>query len=339
MKFSIIPIFILLFSFCGTAFSQNGNIIIKLKSSAPSDVVNNFKNNSVKSGNSSISALSRDADVKSSAEVFKKSNAKYAGNESYKKAGLDRIFIIEVNENNLAKFLSSASKNEYVEYIQPVGILRVDNISENAVTPNDTYFSTQAYLDQIGMRSAWDITQGDSNIVIGVIDTGLDFLHPDLQTSYKINYGEYGEGKQDNGIDDDNNGFIDDWRGWDFTDEPFTGDPRRGDYLEPDNDPTDDNKNSHGTAVTGIINATFNNNLGISSVAPNSKVMVLRAFDAEGYGEEDDVANAILYGISNGVKIFNFSFGDYIFSNLLRDVIRFAYTQDVFIVCSAGNDG
>jgi subtilisin family serine protease len=66
---------------------------------------------------------------------------------------------------------------------------------------------------------------------------------------------------------------------------------------------------------------------------------VLRAFDAEGYGEEDDVANAILYGISNGVRIFNFSFGDYIFSNLLRDVIKFAYSKNVTIVCSAGNDG
>jgi len=341
MKFPGIQIFILilLISFCDSAFSQSGHLIIKLKNTAPNEIINEFRTNRVKSGNSSISTLSRDADVKSSAEVFKKSNAKFANNESYKKAGLDRIFIVELNENNIAKFLSTASKNEFIEYIQPIGLLRIDKVSDNAETPNDTYFSTQAYLDQIGMRNVWDVTKGDSNIVIGVIDTGLDFLHPDLQTSYKINYGEYGNGKQDNGIDDDNNGFIDDWRGWDFTDEPFTGDPRRGDYLLPDNDPTDDNKNSHGTAVTGIINATFNNNLGIASVAPNCKVMVLRAFDAEGYGEEDDVANAILYGISNGVRIFNFSFGDYIFSNLLRDVIKFAYTQDVFIVCSAGNDG
>lgn len=339
MKFPGILILIIALTLCGSAFSQSRNLIIKLKSTAPSEVLNNFKNNRIKSGNSSISKISRDADIKSSAEVFKKLNVKYSGNENFKKAGLDRIFIIELNENNLEKFLSSASKDEFVEYVQPVGMLKLDNISENALTPNDTYYSTQAYLDQIGMRNVWDITKGDSNIVLGVIDTGLDFLHPDLQTSYKINYGEYGNGKQDNGIDDDNNGFIDDWRGWDFTDEPFTGDPRRGDYLEPDNDPTDDNKNSHGTAVTGIINATFNNNLGIASVAPDCKVMVLRAFDAEGYGEEDDVANAILYGVANGVRIFNFSFGDYIFSNLLRDVIRFAYTQNVFIVCSAGNDG
>lgn len=66
------------------------------------------------------------------------------------------------------------------------------------------------------------MTLGDSAVLIGVIDSGLDFDHPDLQTSYKINYGEYGNGKQSNGIDDDANGFVDDWRGWDFTDEPFT---------------------------------------------------------------------------------------------------------------------
>ncbi|MBK8550102.1 MAG: S8 family serine peptidase [Ignavibacteria bacterium] len=322
-----------------SANSQSKGIIIKLKKNTPADVVNNFKNNSPKSGNSSLSKISRDLDVVSSKPVFSKANVLFSNSESYKEIGLDKIFIIQTSSSRSDQFISLAGKNEFVEYIQPVGVLRLQDISENSFLPNDPYFGTQYYLDMIGMQNVWDITRGDSNIVIGVVDTGLDFLHPDLQKSFKINYGEYGNGKESNGIDDDNNGFIDDWRGWDFTDEPFTGDPRRGDYLDPDNDPTDDNKQSHGTAVTGIINASFNNGIGISSVAPDCKVMVLRAFDAEGFGEEDDVANAVLYGISNGVRIFNFSFGDYVFSNLLRDVVKFAYTKNVIIVCSGGNDG
>ena len=321
------------------AFSQSKSIIIKFKNSTPPEIINNFKNNSPGRGNSSISKISRDLGIENSREAFGKLNRSYSGNENYTKIGLDKIFIFNADVNRLEQLLSRAGRNEFVEYIQPVGSFKVEGISDNNVIPNDTYYGTQYYLDLIGMQNTWDITQGDSNIVIGVIDTGLDFLHPDLQKSYKINYGEYGNGKESNGIDDDNNGFIDDWRGWDFTDEPYTGDPRRGDYLEPDNDPTDDNRQSHGTAVTGIINASFNNNLGISSVAPKCKVLVMRAFDAEGYGEEDDVANAILYGITQGVRVFNFSFGDYIFSNLLRDVIRFAYTKNVVIVCSGGNDG
>ncbi len=334
-----ISIIILLFLIPVISFSQQRNIIIKLKNNTPQEIVNNFRSNSPKSGDNSLSRMSRDLDIKNSREAFKKINDIYKNNDSYKQSGLDRIFIIEVEQSNLEQLLTLGGNNEFVEYIQPNGILKTEDLTQTSFTPNDTYYNSQYYLGLIGMPGVWDITQGDSNVVIGVIDTGLDFLHPDLQKSFKINYGEYGNGKESNGIDDDQNGFIDDWRGWDFTDEPYTGDPARGDYLDPDNDPTDDSQLSHGTAVTGIINASFNNNLGISSVAPNCKVLVMRAFDASGNGEEDDVANAILYGISNGVKIFNFSFGDYTFSNLLRDVIRFAYSRNVFISCSAGNDG
>ncbi|MDZ4712777.1 MAG: S8 family serine peptidase [bacterium] len=329
----------LFFFIASNVNSQSKNIIIKFKSNTPTDILNNFKNNNPKSGNTSVSKLSKDFNFRNTKEVFKKLNGLYSSNEDYKKTGLDKIFVFEIEESKIQQVMDLGNKNEYIEYIQPNGRFKTENTTEAAFSPNDTYYSQQYYLDLIGMQSTWDITKGDSSIIIGVIDTGMDFLHPDLQNSYKINYGEYGDGKQSNGIDDDANGFIDDWRGWDFTDEPLTGDPRRGDYLEPDNDPSDDNKLSHGTATIGIINAALNNNIGISSVAPNCKVMVLRAFDAEGFGEEDDVANAILYGISNGVRIFNFSFGDYIFSNLLRDVIKFAYTKNVVIVCSAGNDG
>ncbi|MDQ3019447.1 MAG: S8 family serine peptidase [Bacteroidota bacterium] len=320
-------------------FAQSKSIIIKFKSSTPTETLNNFKRNSPKSGNNSVSKLSKDLDIKNSSEVFKKTNEQNPNNDSYKKIGLDKIFVMEVDEKNLEQLISLGKKNEYIEYIEPNRRMQLEGVSDRSISPNDTYYGLQYYLELIGMQNVWDITLGDSNVVIGVIDSGLDFFHPDLQTSFKINYGEYGNGKESNGIDDDQNGFIDDYRGWDFTDEPFTGDPTRGDYLDPDNDPTDDNVFSHGTAVTGIINASFNNNLGISSVAPKCKVLVLRAFDAQGGGEEDDVANAVLYGISRGVRIFNFSFGDVIFSNLLRDVVRYAYTRNVFISCSAGNNG
>ncbi|MDQ3193469.1 MAG: S8 family serine peptidase, partial [Bacteroidota bacterium] len=240
-----------------SSFSQTKNIIIKFKSSTPVGIINNFKNNNPKSGSSSISRISRDLDLKNSKEVFKKANGIYSSNADYKKIGLDKIFVLEVDAVKLSQVLTLLGKNEFIEYIQPNGSLRLEDLTENSFIPNDTYYNTQYYLDLTGMRSVWDITTGDSNVVIGVIDTGMDFLHPDLQNSYKINPGEYGNGKESNGIDDDNNGFIDDWRGWDFTDEPLTGDPRRGDYLDPDNDPTDDNRQSHGTAAIGIINASF----------------------------------------------------------------------------------
>lgn len=332
---------IIFFISASSVLSQTRQIIIKLKNSAPQSIINNFIAGVPGSGNNKLSELSRSLNIQNSVQLFNKFLNSAANNQAMIKEGLNRIFILQTDASNVNSAIELLSKNDLVEYAEINRSLKLNSISSD---PNDTYYSNQYYLSSTSINRAWEITQGDSNILIGVIDTGLDFLHEDLQNSYKINYGEsgldaLGRDKRTNGIDDDGNGFIDDWKGWDFTDEPFTGDPRRGDYLTPDNDPTDDNKNSHGTAVTGIINASFNNSIGISSVAPKCKVLVMRAFDAEGSGEEDDVASAVLYGISRGVRIFNFSFGDYIYSNLLKDVVKYAYTQNVVIVCSAGNDG
>ncbi|MGB3017573.1 MAG: S8 family serine peptidase [Ignavibacteria bacterium] len=325
-------------SFLSSAFSQQVQVIIKLKENAPQDLIMSFKTGTPMSGTSSLSKLCRDFDVSDMRSLIKPQLISKFDGPAVKSSGLDRIFVFNTSKINLEQLLLQGSRNEHTEYIQVNGQLKLDDAGNKQIVPNDTYYPQQTYIEQSNLPPAWDITLGDSTILIGVIDSGLDFDHPDLRTSYKINYGEYGNGKQSNGIDDDANGFIDDWRGWDFTDEPFTGDPRRGDYLEPDNDPTDDNFLSHGTAVTGIINATFNNGIGIASVAPGCKVLVMRAFDAQGYGEEDDVANAVLYGMTMGVRVFNFSFGDYIFSNLLKDIVRFAYSGNAVIICSAGND-
>ncbi|CAN5520639.1 hypothetical protein BH10BAC5_BH10BAC5_22950 [soil metagenome] len=335
---------LILIVFYANGFSQTQQIIIKLKSSTPQSIINNFMSGAPSIGDNKLSKLTRSLNISSSIQLFGKFQELTANDAAFKSIGLDKIFIININNSNSASAIELLSKNEYVEYAEINRVLKLNSLTPQDIIPNDTYYSNQYYLPSTQLNKAWEITLGDSNVLIGVIDTGLDFLHPDLQNSFKINYGEsgldaLGRDKRTNGIDDDGNGFIDDWRGYDFTDEPFTGDPRRGDYLTPDNDPTDDNKNSHGTAVTGIINASFNNSLGISSVSPNCKVLVLRAFDAEGSGEEDDVASAILYGISRNVRIFNFSFGDYIFSNLLKDVIKYSYTKNVVIICSAGNDG
>jgi len=331
----------LLIFLSGKIFANQKQVIVKFKNSVSNEVINSFKSGSPFSGNNQINNICRNLNVTSSSQLFKNHLNQLSNFDNFSRFNFENIFILNLNETDVSRLTELLSSLDDVEYASVNNSFRLNNAS---FIPNDTYFNQQYYLNKISIPQVWDINRGDSNIVIGVIDSGLDFLHPDLQTSYKINRGEtgldaLGRDKRFNGIDDDNNGFIDDWRGWDFVDAPFTGDPRRGDYLNPDNDPTDDNKFSHGTAVTGIINATFNNSLGISSVAPGCRTMILRCFDAEGFGEEDDVANAILYGIANGVKIFNFSFGDYVFSNLLKDVIKFAYLNNVTIIASAGNDG
>ncbi len=124
--------------------------------------------------------------------------------------------------------------------------------------------------------------------------------------------------------------------GWDFTDRVgFPFDSTGGDYLDWDNDPLD--QQGHGTYIAGIAGAETNNITGVAGTAPNLKMINLRAFDPGGFGEEDDVAAAILYAVEMGVKVINMSFGDYSFSYTLRDVVQYAYSKNVVMVASAGN--
>jgi len=284
-------------------FSQNQDLILKFKKETPSNIINNFTNNSPAAGNSSFSKLCFNLGISNSRMIFKDFKNHFSVSKEYHESGLDRIFILKINPSNSEKAIKLLSNNEYVEYIETDLKINLENSDSKSIFINDPYLSYQYYLNLSGIPEVWNNTYCDSTIIIGVIDSGLDFLHQDLQQSYFINKGEYGNGKESNGIDDDNNGFTDDWRGWNF--------------IDYKNDPTDDNKFSHGTAVTGIINASINNGIGIASVAPKSKVLVLRCFDIDGYGKESDVASAILYGASMGVRIFNFSFGDYNYSTSL----------------------
>src|SRR5439155_5415039 len=116
----------------------------------------------------------------------------------------------------------------------------------------------------ISADTAWDTTKG-AGVVVAVIDMGLDFNHEDLVDQIWTNPGETGGGKEGNGIDDDHNGYVDDWRGWDF--------------YENDNDPTDDTAYGHGTGTAGVVGAQQGNSLGPTGVAPEAKIMPLRASD------------------------------------------------------------
>ncbi|MCW9064921.1 MAG: S8 family serine peptidase, partial [Ignavibacteriaceae bacterium] len=239
--------------------------------------------------------------------------------------------VLETNINNL-KVIDPA-----IEYIQKFTNYKMD------IVPNDTLLSQQWALEKIQAFDAWNKTEGVDTVLLAIIDTGIDYFHPDLQNKIYLNAGEMGidgsgNDKTSNGIDDDGNGFVDDFRGWDFTDRVgFPFDSSGGDYLDWDNDPIDEQ--GHGTYIGGIAGAEVNNIIGIAGVAPKIKIVNLRAFDPAGYGEEDDVAAAILYAVQIGVKVINMSFGDNAFSLVLRDVIKYAFDRGVVLVGSSGNSG
>jgi len=248
-------------------------------------------------------------------------------------------FAQDISESSLNSILAN---DPNIEYIQKSNTYKLDFV------PNDSLFGSQWALEKIKAFDAWDITTGADTVLVAVIDMGMDYDHIDLinnlyENSGEIGIDDLGADKRFNGIDDDSNGFVDDFKGWDFTDRVgFPFDSSGGDYLDWDNDPRDDSgfslASGHGTQVAGVIAAESNNLFGIAGAAPNISILNLRSFDPTGNGEEDDAAAAILYAVKMGAKIINMSWGDYKFSYILRDVIKYAHSQNCVLIASAGND-
>jgi subtilisin family serine protease len=204
-----------------------------------------------------------------------------------------------------------------VEYVEP------NYRRYSTAVPNDSFFSDLWGLNNAGDTDidgpeAWDITQGTSNIVVAVLDSGVDYNHPDLFNNMWTNSGEIAG----NGVDDDGNGKIDDVRGWDFVDD--------------DNDPMD--SNDHGTHVAGTVAAEGDNGIGITGVSWSAQIMPLRFLDAFGSGSVGDGIDAIDYAIENGADIINASYGSYTFSAAERDAISRARGAGILFVAAAGND-
>ncbi|MGD8780624.1 MAG: S8 family peptidase [Ignavibacteria bacterium] len=249
-------------------------------------------------------------------------------------------YTINVNDKSgLEKIIAVLESIAGIEYLTENSIYTIDDF-----TPNDSLTSEQWSLEKIDAYGAWKITKGDSSIIVAIIDTGIDYLHPDLQNQMYINQAEDINGNNlldendFDGIDNDGNGFVDDISGWDFVDKFLDSDSLEdGDFFDWDADPMDEN--DHGTAMAGILAAESNNSIGLSGVAPDIKILNLRAFDKNGEGEEDDVAAAILYAVQMGAKIISMSFGDSQYSQLLQDVIQYAHGQGVVLIGSSGNSG
>lgn len=231
-----------------------------------------------------------------------------------------------------------------VLYVQRNRRYRLDALQDDF---NDPHLDSLSHLPVINVPAAWETTRGEASVRIGFIDTGVFLEHPDLRGQFWVNPGEdlNGNGLVDaadfNGIDDDGNGYVDDIRGYDFVDRSASVEP--GDYFDRDPNPAEDNLNQggrgHGTIVAGVLGAALDNGVGIAGVAPGSKLVPLRAFGADGLGEDDDVAAAIVYAAQQGIEVLNLSFGDVYFSPIMEEAIRYAVGQGTVVVASGGNLG
>ncbi len=245
----------------------------------------------------------------------------------------ERYWEVEVPEGETAsEVIEQLEQDDRVAVVEPNLVRRI------AVVPDDSSYSTQWHHQEeiagINSDTAWDTTTGSADVVVAVIDTGMDMDHPDLAANLWVNPAEIAG----NSIDDDGNGYIDDVNGYDFVDEDGTPDPAAN-GINDDGFGGADGGVVHGTHVAGIIGAVGNNTEGVVGVSWTTSLMILRALDDEGAGTDAWIAEAMRYAVDNGADVINMSLGGYGSTVVLESAAAYAETNGVLIVAAAGNDG
>ena len=230
----------------------------------------------------------------------------------------------------LIEFTDDLSPEEYINKILNLypEIELAEPVYVNEVTgqfiPDDSLLIDQPMLETIKAYDAWDVYKGDTNVVIGISDTGILQTHEDLAANIWINKNEI----PDDSIDNDNNGYIDDYNGYNFT------------YLLDGTRPgnTFNSKDGHGTGTTGIASAICNNKIGVAGVGFNTKFFPLKTMNqnSEGimFGYE-----SIIYAANMGFKVINLSWGGLSYSDIDQTIIDYAVAKDLAVIAAAGNNG
>ena len=248
-------------------------------------------------------------------------------NEKFKIKSMGRAFrdlaSHKLNATTVLEFDRTDLTNELIATLKRDPMVElVERIPQDTrdLVPNDPSLGSQWHLSKINAAGAWDYFSSGSTVVVAIVDDAVERTHPDLSANIWVNTKEiFG-----NGLDDDGNGYVDDMNGWDLADNDNNPDPPTTEY-------------SHGTHVAGIVGATTNNGVGISSIGYSVKLMCLKASGANpnsisaGY-------QGILYAANNGANVVNCSWGSTgSSSETLQEIINYANSKGCIVVAAAGN--
>lgn len=242
---------------------------------------------------------------------------------------LDQWIVLQVPEDiSLQNAIRQLKMDPSVLHVEPNYQIELVQEKPEDLLPNDFYFDRSWGLNNTGqfagtedadidLPEAWSLGIGSRDVSVAIIDTGIDFFHPDIQENLWVNPTEI----PGNGLDDDRNGYIDDVHGFDF--------------VSDDGDPFDDQ--GHGTHVAGIVGAVANNRKGSAGVSQEVSLMAIKSFGPSGSADVATVVRAMRYAIAHGADIINASWGVDIRSELMRTAVEEVADADVLFVAAGGN--
>ncbi len=208
---------------------------------------------------------------------------------------LERVFVIKLPPgSDLEEAIRVFSEQDFVEYAEPNHVYQALDYY-----PNDPYWSYQWALPKIEAPKAWELSRGSPSVIIAILDTGVDYNHPDLKAKVLT------------GIDKD--------------------------FVNNDDDAMDDH--GHGTHVAGIAAAATNNSKGVAGVCPECKILPVKVLNSVGGGTDDILVEGIRYAVERGARVINLSLGGENCSLTLANAINAAFDQGVLIVAASGNNG
>ncbi|MBI5020719.1 MAG: S8 family serine peptidase [Ignavibacteriales bacterium] len=323
-----------------------GVLVVKYKSSTPINNIKSQKNSKTVSatGISSLDLIHKQANVISISkdELYQPKDKNLAKN-----LGIDRTYILKVPETTDIEALARTyAADANVESANP------DWEVYPQVIPNDPNYSKQwghnntaqmpsynwstnlhngPLVGTVGFdanaEAAWDNSQGygSSSVVIAIIDGGVEWAHPDLAANIWTNPGESGGGKETNGIDDDGNGKIDDYHGWDFG--------------VGDNNPNDDASGAgHGTCCAGVAAAVVNNSVGVAGIAGGSKILPCKVANAAGTMYFSAISSAITYAADIGADVISMSLGGTSSDAATQTACTYAWNKGTVVLAATGNE-